>query len=434
MFNVSNPPDKLRSYEDAVAYFGTLHEFAPRTGRDRFRALLALLGNPQDRLRCLHVAGTNGKGSTVTFLASVLREAGYRVGSYLSPFVWDVRERWQINDEVIGREELLRQVNAIRPAIDAVAATAHGKITEFEMKTAIAFRWFAEQNVDFAVIEVGIGGRMDSTNVIPPPLVSLITSIGLDHQSLLGDTRAKIAAEKAGIIKQGSLACVTAVTDDEALSVIRKKAKFESVPLIVAGDAEAAAMDALSLSLHGDFQRRNAACAAAALRVLRDAGAAQIEESVLRHGLEKATLPGRFQIEEAAPGVPLVLDVAHNADAARVLAQALRTTFSPARKATLIVGMSKSHDPLPFLTELAPLTRRVIATEPRFRPRPANLIAEAAETLRLPVTKSPDVDASLKEATATVVQDGDGYVVVTGSFYTVGDIPIIKQYNCNKKP
>ncbi len=414
---------------DVIAYFGTLREFSPRTDRDRFRDLLARLGDPHEKLRCLHVAGTNGKGSTVTFLASALREAGYRVGAYLSPFVWDVRERWQIDGALIPPDELVAQVDAIRPHVEALAEAGYGQITEFELKTAVAFRWFAEQQVDFAVLEVGIGGRLDSTNVIPAPLVSVITSIGWDHQHLLGDTLGAIAGEKAGIIKHGSRACVTAVQEHEPLGVIREKAGQEGVPLVTVGVAEAEEARAFDLSLHGEFQWYNAACAAAALRTLRAAGDVSLTETALRRGLQRATLPGRFEVirRSAVPGDPphpvVVLDVAHNVDAARVLAHALRKEFGTGRNATLVIGMSKSHDAGPFLSELAPLTRRVIATAPTFRPKPASEIADAARGLGLPVTRAKSVGNALKEATEAVLQEGDasGYIVVTGSFYTIGE-------------
>ena len=424
-----NPLESTAAFDETLAYFASLREFAPplpeppvlRTDRDRFRALLARLGNPHEKLRCLHVAGTNGKGSTATFLASALAEAGYAVGAYLSPFVWDVRERWQINGAMISRDALVAQVNALRPHIAALAETFHGQVTEFELKTAVAFCWFAEQGVDFAVLEVGIGGRLDSTNVIPAPLVSLITSIGLDHQALLGNTLPEIAAEKAGIVKRGSLACVTAVSDANALSVIRARADAEDVALHVIGNAQIAEMRDYNLTLRGAFQQRNAACAAVAVRVLHGAGAAVVSDAVLRRGLERATLPGRFEVVRTAGAAPMVLDVAHNADAARVLAEALVAEFGAGARATLVVGMSKSHEPGEFLAVLAPLTRRVIATAPTFRPKPAREIADAAMQLHLPVRVTRNVAQALKEAAADAVKEADGYVVVTGSFYTVGE-------------
>ncbi|MBC8142665.1 MAG: hypothetical protein H7Y38_14635 [Armatimonadetes bacterium] len=416
------------TFDEATAYLATLREFPPRDAadprrlhRDCFRELLRRVGSPHEALRCLHVAGTNGKGSTVTFLASALKEAGYRIGAYLSPFVWDVRERWQIGGELISCGELARQVSELRPHVEELARTGAGQITEFELKTVVAFRWFAQEAVDFAVVEVGIGGRLDSTNVIPPPLVSVITSIGWDHQGLLGDTLGKIAGEKAGIIKTGTFACVTGVTEPEPLTVIADVARAQDVPLLTIGDVQVAETRALSLTLRGAFQHRNAACAAAAIRVLRDHGAANINETQLHRGLERATLPGRFEMRSGENGVPVVLDVAHNADAARVLAGALLQEFGVGKRATLVVGMSRGHEPGDFLSALAPLTRHVFATAPTFRPKPAEEIADAARQLNLPVRVTKNVTEALKEAVAEAVKRTDGYVVVTGSFYTVGD-------------
>lgn len=421
-------PAPALSFDEATAYLATLREFTPtdaapgsrREERNGFRALLETIGNPHERLLCLHIAGTNGKGSTVTFLASALKAAGYRVGAYLSPFVWDVRERWQMDGALISPDELARQVSALRPVVEELARTGAGQITEFELKTAVAFRWFAQEAVDFAVLEVGIGGRLDSTNVIPAPLVSVITSIGWDHQALLGDTLAKIAGEKAGIIKRGTLACVTSVTDPEPLGVISGTATAQDVPLHVITAADVAEASRLSLTLRGAFQHRNAACAIAALRVLHEHGVATIPGADLRRGIESATLPGRFEVRRYS-GVPVVLDVAHNADAARVLAESLTQEFGAGKRATLVVGMSRGHEPGDFLSALSPLTRRVVATAPTFRPKPAAEIAEAAMQLNLPVTVQKNVEESLKEGITQVVKEGDGYVVVTGSFYTVGD-------------
>ena len=407
------------TYEQSVAYLSGLLAFGIRLERERFVELLRRVGNPHERLRCLHVAGTNGKGSTTTFIASVLRSAGYNVGAYLSPYVFDLRERILLNGAMIPKADFARWVETLRTPIESIAAeTELGSTTEFELKTAVAFCWLAEQQVDFAVIEVGIGGRLDATNIIPPPLVAVITSIGYDHQSLLGDTLAKIAGEKAGIIKQGTLACITAVPPGEALDVIAAKAMAENVPLRTVGTGDAVTSP---LALRGPFQRVNAAVARAAVEVLNENGAADAAESAIRNGLATATLPGRFQT--ALPGDPaLVLDVAHNEDGARVLAQALRAEF-PGRRYRFVVGMSRNHDPHPFLRELAPLAEegRIAVTAPRFRPKPAEEVAAAAIAIGL----SPQIVEPTSSAIVRAWEEakpGD-VVVVTGSFYVVGETP-----------
>lgn len=421
-----------------------LRTYGQRTDRARFAALLALLGNPHQELRCIHVAGTNGKGSTTTFIASVLREAGYRVGAYLSPYVFEVRERVQINGAMISREDFARHVAAIRPHIDSLAATDYGQTPEFELKTAIAFRHFAEAGVDFAVIEVGIGGRLDATNVIPAPLVAVITNIGWDHTNLLGNTLASIAFEKAGIFKTGTIG-VTAEQAEEPLSVIQRVARERDVPLHRVCPMEekdttafvsyrrdlngnlylrlpAGPLRPLRLKLRGVYQSANAATAAAALQVLRHDRSVSISDAALEDGLEKAVLPGRFQIlRPRVDGPTLVLDGAHNADGAQTLATALRDEFGASKRYILVMGTSRNHDPEPYLEIMTPLIDRVIATAPGFKPTPAGETARAATALRLPVTITEPASEAIEQAFARA--SPEEVIVVTGSFYVVGETP-----------
>jgi len=438
------------NFEESVKYLSGLLQFGIRLDRERFVALLERLGRPHEKLRSIHVAGTNGKGSTCTFVSSVLSAAGYRVGTYLSPYVFDMRERIQLNGALIPKEDFARWVTVIRPHIEAIAATDLGPTTEFELKTAVAFCWFAERAVDFAVIEVGIGGRLDATNVIPPPLVAVITSISWDHMHLLGDTLGKIASEKAGILKPGTMACVTAVPPGEALEVISERARAAGVPLLRVGAhdapdaadlyanyrAETAAglthlrlpsgcggVGNLRLALRGDFQARNAATAAAAVCVLQKHDIVSISSGDFRRGLEEATIPGRFQIarQGEADAPTLLLDGAHNEDGARTLAEALRAEFGPARRYTLVMGTSRNHDPYPFLEVLAPLAAKVVATAPPFRPTPARDVEQAAQQLRIPVTVVEPATAAIRRAWAAA-KPGE-VVVVTGSLFTVGETP-----------
>lgn len=432
------------NYEESVQYMSGLLLFGERLGRERLIALLERLGDPHKRLRCVHVAGTNGKGSTTTFVAAVLRAAGRRVGLYLSPYVFDLRERIQIDGRHIPRADFARWVSAIRPHIEELARTPLGQITEFELKTAVAFCFFAEQNVDFAVLEVGLGGRLDATNVIPPPLVAAITHIGLDHTAILGDTLAKIAGEKAGILKPGSV-CVTAVAPGEALDRIAEIAAERGCPLhrvapAGAPEAEGAfvthapdpdggvtitlpetTLSGLRPGLRGPFQRANAATAVAAIAVLRRRGEA-VPDAAIRAGLEGAALPGRFQIvfDGADGGPALVLDGAHNPDGADVLAEALAATF-PGRRTVLVMGARGNHDPEPFLARLAPLAERVVATAPPFKPRPAAEVAAVAERLGLPAQIVEPAEAAIA-GTWEAARPGE-VVLVTGSFYVVGETP-----------
>jgi dihydrofolate synthase/folylpolyglutamate synthase len=425
-----------------------LLQFGIRLDRERFVTLLHRLNDPHKQLRCVHVAGTNGKGSTTTFIASVLRAAGYRVGAYLSPYVYDLRERIQIGGAMIPEADFARWVSAIRPHIEALAATELGQTTEFELKTAVAFCWFAEQAVDYAVIEVGIGGRLDATNVIPPPLVAVVTSIGWDHMNLLGDTLGKIAAEKAGIFKAGTTAAVTAVPPGEALEVIAEAARRHSLPLRrVTTDAEpgsegayvtysrelgggdllrltlpSGTLGSVRLGLRGAYQAGNAAAAAATIETLRRDCGVEVSDDALRQGLAEAFIPGRFQVIGGEGGGPtLVLDGAHNEDGAHTLLAALRDQFGPEKRYTLVFGTSRNHAPQPFLEVLAPVVERVVATAPSFRPTPAEETAAAARALNLSVIIREPAPEAIRRAWAEARPKE--VVVVTGSLYTVGETP-----------
>ncbi len=394
------------TFDQAVLYLANRITFSPRKDPARLKMLLSHVGSPQETLRCVHIAGTNGKGSVTTMTAAILQAAGYRVGAYLSPYVFDVRERWMVDGLPITKADLARHVEELAPFVEAMNGSEYGAITEFELKTAIAFKHFAEAGVDFAVIEVGIGGTYDSTNIIPAPLVAAITSIGFDHVSLLGSTLGEIAGQKAGILKHGTRACITPVTEPEALAAITKKAREEDVPLIhIHGDAFPSDTH---LSLRGPHQRVNASTATGIARTL------EIPESAIRRGLETAALPGRFQICQDGR---LILDGAHNEDGAQTLKAALQEEF-PGEKFTAVIGSKQTHDPAPFLAVLAPLLHAVIATEPAFKPIPATEVAAAAAALGLPVVCLPHVPDAIQTALQSPLR-----VIVTGSFYVVGETP-----------
>ena len=422
------------NYDEALAYLNGRLRLGVKLGNDRFLALLARLGDPQARLKVVHIAGTKGKGSTTAMAASVLREAGYKVGAYLSPYVYDVRERIQINGEMIPRADFARWVSQIAPHVAALEETEHGPTTEFELKTALGLCWLAEQNVDWAVLEVGLGGRLDATNVVPAPAVTVITNIGLDHTEILGDTLGEIAGEKAGIVKPG-VPCVTGVpVGGEAWEVILRVCRERNAPLLAltppVTDGEGftlttprRTLSGLNLRLAGAFQEWNAAAALSALDAIDPALLPPISDDAARQGLEGAWLPGRLQAVSARPGV--VVDVAHNEVSAQALAEALRDQFgADRRRLTLVVGLSHHHDPAPFLAPLAALgPARLIATAPAFRPRPAAEIAEAARALGIVAVDTVGSSVADAARAALSAMNPDDLLCVTGSFYTVGDLP-----------
>ena len=422
------------NYPEALAYMHGRLRLGVKLGNDRFEALLARLGSPQDNLRVVHVAGTKGKGSTTAMCAAMLQAAGYKTGQYLSPYVYDIRERIQINSSPVPEQDFARLVTQIYPHIEALEATEHGATTEFELKTAVGLCWFAEQNVDYVVLEVGLGGRLDATNVIPPPLVSVITTIGYDHTELLGDTLGEIAGEKAGIVKHGA-PCVTGVEEgSEAFDVIAGACAARGVELFGAARYQLTPEGTLTfktprrtltgvrLRLRGAFQHENAAVAVAALDAINTEQLPTLTDAAMREGLAKAFLPGR--LEEIAPRPAIVADGAHNEMAADALADALRTEYRAAsRRVILIVGLKRNHDPYPFLGPLMAVGPDVlIATEPNFQPRPAQEVADAARRYHLPdvrVAEGGPVDAA---RLALSMAGPDDLICVTGSFYTVGDI------------
>jgi dihydrofolate synthase/folylpolyglutamate synthase len=430
-------------YEDALRYMHGRLRLGVKLGNARFTALLDRVGRPQEALRVVHIAGTKGKGSTTAMAAAILQAAGYRVGQYLSPYVYDVRERIQVGGEPIPREDFARWVTTLQPHVEALEATELGPTTEFELKTAVGLCWFAEQAVDYAVLEVGLGGRLDATNVIERPLVSVITNIGYDHTELLGDTLALIAGEKAGIVKHG-VPCVTGVpVGGEADEVIARICRDRSSPLQhvaamptdvetgFAADAEGMLtihtprrrLDGLRLRLRGAFQHGNAAVAVAALDAVAPESLPPLSHDDVRAGLAAATVPGR--LEQAADHPTVVLDGAHNEMAAQALADALRTEYgADKRRLIFVVGLKRNHDPETFLAPLAPLRPAVtIATEPSFQPRPVQDVAMAARRWdmgRVEMHPSSVPDAA---RAALALAEPDDLICVTGSFYTVGDVP-----------
>ncbi len=425
------------NFDEAVRHLQGLTRLGIKLGNERFEALLAGLGNPHLNLKAVHIAGTKGKGSTATFASSILRAAGYRVGTYLSPYVYDLRERVQVDGQMISRDDFARLVAKIKPVADSLAESDLGPTTEFEFKTAVGFCYFAEQNVDYAVIEVGLGGRLDATNVLPRSLVSVITNIGFDHMLLLGNTLREIAGEKAGIIKPGGI-CVTGTQAPEALQRIREVCADQHADLFVVQPGldwepqerhelsvttTKRSLDGLILGMRGDFQQANAALAVHAL----DHTDIAIPDDAVRTGLQNAWIPGRLEtVREANPAI--VVDAAHNGMAAEALAVSLKHAFAvDKRPLILVVGMSKGHEPDeflgPLLRDLVAQDIVLIATEPEFRPREAEDIAAAARDLGM---VSVEIHKPAIEAARRAVEIGrrleDALVVVTGSFYTLGEL------------
>lgn len=408
-----------------------LARFGVRLGLDRMRGFLEHLGSPHTAVPTIHVAGTNGKGSVVRLVGSMLRAHGLRVGEYTSPHLQRINERITVGGVEISDARLTALLAALNSSRKAWAAaeleglyTPEEALTYFEMMTAAAFCHFASEKVDIAVIEVGLGGRLDATNVVDPA-VCAITSIGIDHTAQLGPDLASIAAEKAGIIKPGRPVVVGALPS-EALRVVRSLAADKGAPLLeieqdfrlwdqdgaLAWKQGDTSLKDLRVSLQGDHQVGNAAVAVAVVNQLPPP--LRPSAGAVREGLAAVRHAGR--LEEVEPN--LILDCAHNGEAALRLADWLRTRPRPDGKRTLLLGMSNDKDPRAVVVSLAPHVDRVFTTHCQHpRAYSAGDLAQQLVGVDLPVLPAGPIEQALPLARA-----GGGEVVVAGSVFLAGAV------------
>jgi dihydrofolate synthase / folylpolyglutamate synthase len=421
------------TYAEAVQFLYDLRLFGAKFGLENTLKLAALAGNPQNQLRFIHVAGTNGKGSTCAMLESIYRTAGLRVGLFTSPHLVSFRERIQVNRQLISEDEVVRLVEGFQPLLKQFPAGHHP--TFFEVVTVMALKFFAEQKCDLVIWETGLGGRLDATNIVTP-LASVITNIAFDHQQWLGDTLAKIAAEKAGIIKPG-VPVITATDEPEALNVIEEVARGKNATLEIVKANRIART--LAPPLLGEHQKLNAALALATVEVLQNK--IPVSEENIRTGLQSVDWPGRLQWVALPNGRRILLDGAHNIAGAKVLREALENIFSTGRDAwlarpaeislpnlnepaarpyqiTLILGVLQDKDWRQICEMLAPLASRIF-TVPVSSERSAdpNQLAAACRTAN-PAAEISTCD-SLRGALEKIPDNDPG--VITGSLYLVGE-------------
>jgi len=401
------------TYSDAIQFLYGLRWFGAKFGLAHTFKLAALAGNPQNGLRFIHVAGTNGKGSTCAMLEGIYRAAGLRVGLFTSPHLVAFSERIQVNRRLIREEEVADLVAEMQPLLKDFPPDEHP--TFFEVVTVMALRYFAQQKCDLVVWETGLGGRLDSTNIVNP-LASVITNIQYDHQEYLGDSLASIASEKAGIIKP-SIPVITGTDAPEALEIIRQTAREQNAPLTVVQPEQAheAPLDTLPLPLLGEHQRMNAAVALAVVRELNDA--IPCRDEAICSGLSRVHWPGRLQLVTRTSGQKVLLDGAHNLSGAASLAAALKTYF-PEANPVLILGILRDKDWSRMCEILAPLAGRVLLV-PVHSERTAEPhgLAEACRRSnpRAEVTEC----ASLREALAETTSAG--FLAIAGSLYLIGE-------------
>ncbi len=401
------------TYTEAIHFLYDLRVFGAKFGLENTIKLAALAGNPQDRLRFIHVAGTNGKGSTCAMLESIYRAAGLRVGLFTSPHLASFGERIQVDRQVIAADEVARAVSELQPLLETFPRDAHP--TFFEVVTVMALRYFAEQKCDLVVWETGLGGRLDATNIVTP-LASVITNIQFDHEEWLGGSLEQIAFEKAGIIKPG-VPTITAAEGPEPLNVICRAAqqRGSALTVVLEADANRPPLDTLELPLLGRHQRLNAAVALATVRAL--ATIIPVEEAQCERGLAGVRWPGRLQVIGRPNGQIFLLDGAHNPAGAEALAEALKQNFSGARP-TLIVGTLRDKNWRSILTRLAPLTAKLllapVGSERSASPRELAAVGREANP-RAEVSVCATLSEALGRAAA------DSFVVITGSLYLVGE-------------
>ncbi|MFY9269511.1 MAG: folylpolyglutamate synthase/dihydrofolate synthase family protein [Candidatus Manganitrophaceae bacterium] len=416
-------------YADALDYLYRLQWHGIQPGLERTALLLSLLDHPERKFRSVHIGGTNGKGSTAAMVASILRRGGYRVGLYTSPHLIDFSERISLSGKPIPEADLVRLTDFLRTRIAADAPELEGHLTFFEFTTAIAFLYFAEQKVDLAVVEVGLGGRFDATNLLAP-LVSAITQIGLDHERYLGHTISEIAFEKAGIIKEET-PVVTGATQPEVLALFEGVASSRRAPLFRIGHEiwikgnrperflyRGVRERIVGTSLLGHHQIRNAAVALGIVERLQERGVVLSEEAILE-GLRRVEWAGRLESIRERPRI--YLDGAHNPSGARTLAEFLKEVDPDRRgKHWLIVGIMQDKKIPDILAPLLSWVDEIVLTRPD--------IERAAEPERLRASLPEGVfHTRLSKGVPDAIASVESFIrpedtlVITGSLYTVGE-------------
>lgn len=422
------------NYKEAMEYIENTAKFGMNFGLERVWKILEYLDNPQDKIKCIHVGGTNGKGSTTAMVSSILREEGYKVGMYTSPYLEEFEERIQINGENIKKEELASIVTEVKDAISKVDVVKFGAPTQFEIITALMFYYFAIKKVDYAVVEVGLGGRLDATNVINPILV-ILTSISFDHMNILGDTLKEIAGEKAGIIKKGCTV-VSYPQETEALNVIKSKCKELNSKLIVVKkehikqviidknnfkqELKINVLDKtydIKLSLIGEHQVLNCAVCLNAINALRESGIVIHDDSIKR-GLFNVKWIGRMEVLKNKPLV--VIDGAHNIDGIEKLKLSIDKYFNY-ENIILIVGILGDKQVDKMINVITRNAKSVIVTEPHnYRAESSSVLYEKIKEKHIDCFDIESYEKAYEKA-LSLAKDND-LILVCGSLYMIGDM------------
>lgn len=418
------------NYKEARVYLDEVSKYGSVLGLESMRELLRRLGDPQNELKFIHISGTNGKGSVLAYLSTILSGAGYRTGRYISPTLFSYRERIQVDGEYIEKESLACHVTAIAAAAEDMQKAGLPSPTVFEIETALAFLYFKEKRCDIVTLEVGCGGLLDATNVITTTLMEVIASISMDHTDLLGDTLAKIAAQKAGIIKPDTMV-VSAQQKSEAAQVIEDTCKEQHCTLQMVDESKISNVhygaegqtfsyktwENVAISLAGSYQIKNAALALEGVEALRKLGYALSDQQV-REGLLHTVWRGRFTTLRRDPTV--IIDGAHNPAAALELKESLERYF-PGKTLYFVMGMFKDKDYAQVIDLTAPLARHIITVETPGNPRamPARELAEAVGKVNPSVEWADSVAHGVEKALAMAGKEDA--VIVFGSLSFLGE-------------
>lgn len=418
------------NYKEARVYLDEVSKYGSVLGLESMRELLHRLGDPQNELKFIHISGTNGKGSVLVYLSTILSGAGYRTGRYISPTLFSYRERIQVDGEYIEKESLACHVTAIAAAAEDMQKAGLPSPTVFEIETALAFLYFKEKRCDIVTLEVGCGGLLDATNVITTTVMEVIASISMDHTDLLGDTLAKIAAQKAGIIKPDTMV-VSAQQKSEAAQVIEDTCKEQHCTLQMVDESKISNVhygaegqtfsyktwENVAISLAGSYQIKNAALALEGVEALRKLGYALSGQQV-REGLLHTAWRGRFTTLRRDPTV--IIDGAHNPAAALELKESLERYF-PGKTLYFVMGIFKDKDYAQVIDLTAPLARHIITVETPGNPRalPARELAEAVGKVNPSVEWADSVAHGVEKALAMAGKEDA--VIVFGSLSFLGE-------------
>ena len=418
-------------YEEARVYLDHVSKYGSVLGLDSIKSLLEELGNPQKDLTFIHIAGTNGKGSILAYLSQILTEAGYRTGRYISPTVMEYLERFQIDGKYMKEEEFAEITGSVKRAAEKLVDMGKPSPTAFEIETAIAFEYFRKRACDFVVLEAGMGGALDATNIIENTKLCIFASISMDHIGVLGDTLEEITENKAGILKKGA-AAVTGRQQECVLRILRQKAEEMGCPIFLADPEKVQVMqrslkgqqfsyqeyEDLEISLTGQCQIENAVTVLEAVKVLRCQGI-RISQEAVRQGLKNTRWPGRFTVYDRKPMV--IIDGAHNEDAAKRLAQNI-SMLLPGRKVTAVMGVFQDKEFEKMITIMAPFLKFVYTIDlpNRERTLEKEVLCERLKKQGIEAETAESIEEALRLAKQR--EKEDGAVLVFGSLSYLGDV------------